>query len=260
MKKSYFDSAKKYLLSFDGVTENILDSQIVFDESQIPKTKSDLFFKMISHACNRQGMPNSIGDIKAISQFLYNFDSDATAENYNSWDDLFERIKGHYKPPGRMVKSNPHSHWVIFCKSIISIATFLKRFITIDDFDSFVSSFISHSVADVRLGLPLILEKEIFGYKFALACDFLKENVSPEFVKPDTHIKDIFIGLGISNPDASDFQIFRDVIAYSEEIKTKPYTVDKMFWLVGSGDFYKHKVIIRSNKKEFIAKVKSNAL
>ena len=46
--------------------------------------------------------------------------------------------------------------------------------------------------------LALLLKNEIHGYGFALACDFLKENYSPEYAKPDTHIQVIFYSLHLS--------------------------------------------------------------
>jgi len=78
------------------------------------------------------------------------------------------------------------------------------------------------------------------------------------FIKPDTHIRDIFIGLNISKIDSSDFQIFRDVIAFSNSIKQEPYKVDKLFWLIGSGNFYKSEIQVKTNKQEFVRKVKDN--
>jgi hypothetical protein len=105
--------------------------------------------------------------------------------------------------------------------------------------------------------LPLIIKEEIFGYQFALACDFIKDNISPLFVKPDVHIKEIFKGLGISEKNASDYQIFRDVINFSEDIHEAPYTVDRVFWTIGGKALYKDRKVIKdikikSSKKEFI--------
>ncbi len=169
---------------------------------------------------------------------------------------LFDYISENYKTPGRMEKSNSHNYWVIFCKSIISIANYLSKFNNIDDFNKYVFQFIN-SNSDIRLSLPLILKEEIFGYQFALSCDFIKENISPEFIKPDVHIRDIFIGIGISHDNISDYQLFRDVINFSESISEVPYTVDKLFWLIGSGNFYNYNIKINTNKKLFIEKIRS---
>jgi len=77
------------------------------------------------------------------------------------------------------------------------IAHFLSAYETFDDFDRFIKGFLINEHS--KLALPLLLAEEIFGFGFALSCDFLKENVSPEFIKPDTHINYIAQELGITN-------------------------------------------------------------
>lgn len=153
-----------------------------------------------------------------------------------------------------MEKSNNKSYWVIYCKAILSIAQFLSKYSCLEEFEKFVNGFLTNEYS--RLALPLLLEKEIFGFGFALACDFLKENVSPDFVKPDTHLNDISKGLGITSHSSDNFQIFKDVVLYSQRIGKLPYEVDKIFWLVGSGRFYLFgKTIFPTNKKVFLKRV-----
>src|SRR3989344_2362796 len=252
-----YHEARKYLLGFTGIDERILDQQIAFPEQNRPKTKSELFKKMIDHAKNRQGMPNAIGDTAILGSCLYDFDADKVSDYYKSWEDLFDTIRAKCKLPGRMERGNSHNYWVIFCKSILSVAKFVSRFKTINDFDSYVGQFITN-VPDTRLALPLLLEKEIFGYKFALACDFVKENISPLFVKPDVHIKAIFTGISLSEENASDFQIFRDVVKFAESINQVPYSVDKVFWLIGSGNFYLAGIRVLTNREMFIDLINSH--
>lgn len=252
MEKSViYNKAKDYLLSFKEINENILNEHIIFNESNCPKDIESLFIKMLEHAKNRQGMPNSIGPINKLKRFLYSFNPNKVLKNYSNWENIFLKIQNNYSPPGRMDINNSRNYWVIFSKSVYSIAEYLTNFKSIDDFYNYVNQFIT-STPDTRLALALLLEKEIFGYQFALACDFIKESISSEFIKPDVHIKDIFCGLNLSREGSSDFQIFRDVIRFSKDINEPPYTVDKVFWLIGSGNFYKANIKIKSNKKDFI--------
>lgn len=254
-KREIFEEARNYLLeSYKsyGITKEILDDQIAFPEQEKPKTKNKLFYKMIDHAQNRQGMPNAIGDINKLAPYLENFDAGAVLKKYRDWEILFDTLKREYHDaPGRMEKGNPHNYWVIYCKSIISIAKFVRRFATMGDFDSYVSRFITNT-PDTQLALPLILKEEIFGYQFALACDFVKENIWPEFVKPDVHIRAIFIGTGMSAADSSDYRVFRDVIDYAASIGQSPYSVDKLFWLIGSGKFYRAGIKVPPKREKFI--------
>lgn len=253
----YYNKAKEYLLSFDSVTNEMLEKQFSEWKDRKPKTIQQLFKAFLDHAKNRQGMPNSIGDVKKLSPILFNFDHLEVKTAYRDWESLFDAIQqSNYSPPGRMVKSNNKSHWVIYCKAIISITDFLASYKTLDEFYEFVNGFLTNEQS--KLALPLLLSEEIFGFGFALACDFLKENVSPEFIKPDTHINDIAQGLGITK-SKSNYRIFKDVQSYCNRIGVLPYEVDKLFWLVGSGNFYLSKVKINSSKQQFITDITSQA-
>lgn len=109
-----------------------------------------------------------------------------------------------------------------------------------------------------KLALPLLLKEELFGFGFALACDFLKENGYSEFVKPDTHINDIATAIGITKA-TTDFGVFRDVVAYCKRNNLVPYEFDKLIWLVGSGSFYLNDLTVKTDKKTFVAHLLSVA-
>lgn len=246
----YFDKAKEYLLSFEEISPEILGKQLNGWSNNKPKTIVGLYKAMLMNAQNRQGMPNSIGDINNLKDILFGFNPRKVIKNYSSWDEIFDAIKNSsYKPPGRMVKSNNKSYWVIYCKSILSIAEFLHGYKNVKAFNEFVEGFYTNEYS--KVALPLLLKQEIYGFGFALACDFLKENGYPEFIKPDTHINFIARELGITE-SASDYGIFKDVVSYCERIDKLPYEVDKLFWLVGSGRFYLSDIKIKSSRNEFI--------
>jgi len=250
-----FHLAKEYLLSFEGVTEEIINRHLKDWNEGKPENLSEICKKMVSSAKNRGGMPNYIGDIEKLSKYVYDFDPHEISNYYSSWNELFDKIEQNYDPPGRMEKNNSKNAWVQFTKSIITISKFLMRFEDKEEFDNFVQNFNDNE--ETRAALPLLLQEEIFGFRFALACDFLKESGYPEYVKTDTHIKDIFVGLELTQEE-EDFQIFKDVISYAESIDEKPYEVDKLFWLIGSGKFYLErdengkKLKINTSKDEFI--------
>ncbi|MEZ5329816.1 MAG: hypothetical protein R3F19_32615 [Verrucomicrobiales bacterium] len=250
-----YDRAKAYLLSFEPVTEEMLERQIQEWETKKPSSIKDLFKAFLHHAQNRQGMPNSIGEIEELSSILFEFDHIAVVENYGNWEAIFDAIfESEYSPPGRMVKGNKKSHWVVYCKAIASISMFLARYRSLEEFQDFVDGFLTNEQS--KLALPLLLSEEIFGFGFALACDFLKENVSPYFIKPDTHINEIAREVGITKSTQS-YQIFKDVQLYCSNIGVLPYHVDKVFWLVGSGNFYLSNVRVRSSRQEFLASLRT---
>lgn len=237
------------------MTNEIIDSHLNHWKSRKPKTIPELFRASLLHAQNRRGMPNSIGNIEGLRSVLFDFSPSEVSKKYQSWSELFDAIsRGNYKPPGRLEKENNKSHWVIYCKSIVSIAEFLSTYSSIEEFDNFVHGFLTNKHS--RLALPLLLKEEIFGFGFALACDFLKETGYPDFVKPDTHINDISRGLGITDAK-NDFGVFKDLEAYCQRIDMLPYEVDKLFWLVGSGRFYLNNLKVNTSKWDFIKNINS---
>lgn len=250
----YYEKAKEYLLSFDEISVDMLNAHVNEWKSRKPKSISELFIALLNHVKNRQGMPNSIGDIKNLSSILCDFDHNQVVEKYGGWESVFDSIKqSDYSPPGRMDRENNKSHWVIYCKAIISIAEFLSAYKSLEEFQKFVHGFLTNEQS--KLALPLLLSEEIFGLGFALACDFLKENVSPEFIKPDTHINELAQRLGITKSKHA-YKIFKDVISYCNRIEVLPYEVDKIFWLIGSGKFYLYNIEIKTSKDQFIAMVR----
>jgi len=254
-----YAKAWEYLLSFAEIDTSIINKHLDEYKEDNPESMEDVLYVILESVKNRQGMPKAIGRIENIEPCLCDYSATRITEEYNSnWKKLFRTVKSKCKPPGRMLIDNPHNYWVIFCKAIISASKFVSRFSDIEEFNTFVKAFYLNEYT--RVALPLLLEKEIFGMRFALACDFLKENGYPKFVKPDVHIKAIFNGLGISNSE-SDYEIFKDVIRFSETIGELPYKVDKLFWLIGSGDFYLvYDKRISTNRDEFIERTRKQLL
>jgi hypothetical protein len=252
---------EKYVLSKSQNNQEKLDYYLNEWKYRKPNSIRELYRNLLMHAQNRQGMPNSIGDIDKLKDLLFNFDPKLVSKNYTDWQDLFIKIQNSYEPPGRMEIDNSRNLWVVYSKSILSTSKFLSRFESLTQFEEYVDQFISTNNVDLRIALPLLLSEELFGFGFALSCDFIKENVSPEFVKPDVHIKDIFIGIDICSESDTDFVVFRKIINFSKDTGKKPYWIDKLFWLVGSktyyvNDRYSKSEKINTSKKELIELLK----
>ena len=230
------DITYNYVLERSQNNKEKLDYYLNEWKYRKPKDLQSLYRNLLMHAQNRRGMPNSIGNIDNLKDVLFNFEPHLIDEAYSSWRELFLKIQQSHKPQSRMEIGNPKNYWVVYTKSILSTSKFLCRFADLEEFEQYVNQFVSKNNVDLRIALPLLLSEELFG--FALACDFIKENVSPEFVKPDVHIKDIFIGINICSESDSDFEVFRKIVSFSESVEKKPYWIDKLFWLVGSKRYY----------------------
>lgn len=243
--------ARAYLLSLPDVTEQILDAHLKNWEHLRKDSIPALYETLLHHAKNRQGMPNIIGDVARLRGIFFDFDPNEVAAKYKSDRDILNQIVAQRVPiAGAINANNPRSYWVIFAKAALSAAHFLRDFPTAQDFHSFVQAFyVNHHS---RLALPLLLKEELFGFGFALACDFLKESGYNGFVKPDTHLNDICRAAGITEA-VTDFGVFKDVVAYCKKHDLVPYEFDKLIWLVGSGNFYLFNRTVPADKGVFIA-------
>jgi len=140
---------------------------------------------------------------------------------------------------------------VIFGRGVISAAVFLSDFQGKDEFDVFTKDFQRNKYS--REALPMLLDKEIFGFGFALACDFLKEVGYDGYPKPDVHLMDVFKKSGLC--ERNDYEVFKTIIEVAETVGKTPYEVDKRIWLVCTGNFYYDKKEVAGKKKELIAQV-----
>jgi hypothetical protein len=230
-----------YILKNSSVNIEKLDYYLNEWEFKKPKSLEELFKNLLISAKNTGGMPNFIGDIDNLEPFLCNYSPRKIIILYGCWENLFDKINNsNFTTPSPMKKDEIRNSWVKYCKSIIDSAKFLARFENFSDFKNYVNQFINPENTDLRIALPLIIKEEIYNVGFALSCDFIKENISPEFIKPDVHINKIFIGIGICKHIDSDYEIFRKIILFSQRAEKKPYWIDKLFWLIGSGKFYEN--------------------
>ncbi|MGM9747083.1 MAG: hypothetical protein ACI30H_09005 [Paludibacteraceae bacterium] len=139
--------------------------------------------------------------------------------------------------------------WIKWCQGILSAARFLNQFKkTID-----LRACFAQMYNDVRLrpALPAWLAKEIIGMDFTLACDFLKE-IGYDYPKPDRHITDVFEKrCGTRDP----YQIYKKVVEYAYAIGISAYKLDKMIWLICSGNFYKDNIKVKGRKADLLKRL-----
>jgi len=249
-----FEFGKEYLLGFEEVTEEILNHHLYIDKLD---TIEKVFKRLLQSLKNRGAMNNTIGKLDELENFeqvLCGYKPKKVMKNYDGWRELFKRIKAECKPKGRMDIDNKQSYWVIFCKGAIDGAKYMSRFQNYGEFAKYVDKFYSNELT--REVLPMRIGEEIRGIKFALACDFLKECGYSKYVKPDRHLTYIFNKLGICDSE-NDHKVYDAIINFANVIGEEPYTVDKLFWLIGSGNFYKDlKKKVKTNKKTFVEEAK----
>ncbi|MFW2178239.1 MULTISPECIES: hypothetical protein [unclassified Moraxella] len=259
------DYAYHFVLEKSQVDKKRLDYYLnQFQETVNIREKSlNYIYKSLLGSCKNTGrMTNAIGNIDDLNDVLFNFDPIKVKQNFSDWEAVFHAIQqANIRHQDKFNLQNSLNSWVRYSKSIFTGATFLAEFESYKSFSDFVDCFVKDNNPNLQIALPLLLKEEIFGLGFALACDFIKENVSDKYVKPDTHINDILIGIEVCNEDDSNFTIFRKAINFANATEKSPYYIDKLFWLIGSGYFYENnqyptRLDFQKNlKKQFINEI-----
>jgi hypothetical protein len=225
--KILYTSAYQFIQNHIGKSE--LDKRLSHYRGDYKvETMEDVFWQLLTSLTNKRGMTRTIGDIDALGPFLFEFNPALAQEHYKNWEKLFRVIKENYTPPGRM---NEDGYWGVFVKGAVSGARFLSQFKSFRAFDKFVDNF---SANDISLGgLPILIEQEIYGMGFPLACDFLKEAGYKRYSKPDIHLKTIFYECGIVG-GYDDYDVFKAVVSMARVCGELPVVVDSILWLIGS--------------------------
>jgi hypothetical protein len=258
-----YSLAKEYLLQLrkEGVTPELLGKYLHFSEiGSRPDTIPGIYCRILESAQNANMKAGVIGGaidgVHKLGRVLCDFCPTAVLEKYpGTWESVLDDIERQLQPRGK-VRRTPRAIWPQYCKTILSAARFMTRFSTASDFYEWTDSFQQN--VESRISLAKQLSGCIHGMGFALTCDFLKELGYEGYPKPDVHVKEIFMALELCATGVNDYEVFRAVARVAGNVGGTPYTVDRLFWLIGSGYFYADLHIgnngrIGSHKKQFIA-------
>ncbi|WP_019864723.1 hypothetical protein [Methylovulum miyakonense] len=232
--------AKKFLISQipSPNAKKILESYLTLpDGSAEPVEINELFRRLLSSAQNTNMKANVIGGsidgIENLGKALFNFDPKKVDKKFaNDPSKLLSHLIKKLNPRGE-IRETSRSIWPKYCQTIISASVFFNQFEDGDDFFDWAN----YLYQDERsmASLPMILAAEIDGIGYPLACDFLKELGFVNFGKPDVHIIDIFVGIGLCDEKASPYKIQKIIAQMAKASKVSSYNIDKLFWLIGSG-------------------------
>lgn len=239
--KTAFQLAYDYLLNLNipGLDSALLDKYMHLpDQLDRPNTIAGLYQRLLFSAQNsnmKAGViGGALGGVERLAIVLDEFNPTYVINTYPDWESLLDTIENELQPRGK-IRRSPQSIWPRYCQTIRSAAAFMQQFETAAEFYTWAEFF--NQDKRVQSALPLLLEVEIYGVGFPLACDFLKE-LGFDYAKPDVHLKDIFMALDLCPPNPTNYQIFQTVLRIARHVDTTAYAVDKLFWLIGSGWFY----------------------
>ena len=206
-----------------------------------------VFQAFVSTMQDYQSRPRVINYLKRkdeIDSILCDLDYQEVLKKYNP-DSLLEAFAS-----SLTIKNiqSPQNTWRQYSISLIDGARFLSSFTSYQDFDRFIQNFSLNLYT--KEALPLMLGKEIHGMGLALACDWLKELGYLDYPKPDLHLIDVFYQTGLAKNDP--WSCFKAVIKTAEAGNITPYALDKIIWLICTGNYYRYSVKGKSLKEEFI--------
>ncbi len=254
--KFVFESAKEFLNEIIARHSNLNSSILkkhLQHESKFENIQ-DAHRRLIKSLSNRNMMATVIGfdnREKEMSSLLFEYYPSKILANYKNTDELLSTFKNKFKLQRTHGKRNL---WRIFSKGIISGSKFMASFKNKDEFDGFIKNFTHNKYT--KAALPMLLSKEIKGFGFALACDFLKELGYRDYPKPDVFLIKIFHELGLSE-SKEQYEVYKSITEMAKVVGEDAYTVDKIFWLIGSGKFYLVNINIGRNSDKFIKNIKS---
>ncbi|MBU6430935.1 MAG: hypothetical protein KGJ58_01975 [Patescibacteria group bacterium] len=250
--KFVFEFAEQFLnkiINENKLSNSILERHLIHEKfSDIQNINR----RLIRSLSNRNMMDSVIGfdkKEKEMRSILFEYNPNKILDNYKNSDELLEQFKLKFNLQNIQ---NKRSLWRKFSEGIISGSEFMASFADKDDFDRFIKTFSLNKYT--KAALPMLLSKEIKGFGFALACDFLKEIGYRDYPKPDVMLIDIFHELGLSKSN-EPYEVYKSIVEMSEVVGKDAYTVDKIFWLIGSGKLIGNKSIGR-NRDEFIKLLK----
>jgi thermostable 8-oxoguanine DNA glycosylase len=261
LDRAAYALAKEFLLRSGverGITSELIEKYLYLSKPR-PSTLAGLYERILESAqsANMKAgvIGGSIGGVGNLGRVLCDFQPSRVLEKYQAdWEEVLDDVVAQLKPRGS-IRRTPRSIWPRYCRTILSSAKFLSQFESANDFYDWVDFFDKDERA--RAALPMLLDQEIEGFGFALACDFVMGLGYENFCKPDVHIKEIVQELGLCPWGTSDYEVFKAVATVARNVGVTPYNVDKLFWLIGSGNFYEDQDVgdggrIGGRKKDFI--------
>lgn len=195
-----------------------------------------------------------------IKEAVCDYDSAIFIKRYANWESLYDSfIKNGLKDNGknRQVKKEysnniPLTNWEKYAKGLFEGINFLANnngFEIVKGLIDLTSTI--NKITDIEINKIKTISNYIPGFGLALACDWLKECGCTWLVKPDIHIIEVYKHLiNSENDKIKNEDLIIDMFDYSILIQHEvdksmtAYKLDKMIWLICTGDFYQYNIKI----------------
>ena len=183
----------------------------------------------------------------AFREIFLNYDANAILSSYTP-----ETLLNRFAERLAINIERPNSIFSKYAKTVIDTCKFINGFANENDFDKHVQPYLSSVEDQIRLADQIA--SAIYNCGFTLACNALKDLGYIEYAKPDTHIISILHTFSLC--DNKPKSAFRIILEMARAVGDTPFNVDRIFWMIGSGDFYLHETKVKT-KNAFISRAKA---
>lgn len=251
-----YDYAVSYLKEH---TKNLVNDAVLDDYFEVHKASSlDEAFKrgVVSvNDNNKRTMANPIAYFRpehkaAIDTILCNFKLNTVRAKYgNDVEELWKDLCSQCVPDS---EQSPKGAWYKFARNIITLGAYLSEF---SDIDELYQEFEKAESPEEKIKLVNKVSAQVSQWGFAMASNWIKDMGMTGYCKPDQHIRAIIDGIYQTGDNMKT--VFKKVIEVANQCNVSPFKLDRVLFLVGSGDFYGQgheniRKLYNGNEKDFI--------
>ena len=230
---------------------------------------SQIWVQMAFHAQNATIISNIVkfeANLDFLDETLCHFEPNKFLKKYNNPDseknilqiveDLHyndKTCKGLKWNSEKSKEANKDTIIRRYSNTLLDTAVYLSKF---NNREEFLDDLLNHYEQKNYKELIKYFRKQVpHGFSVALSCDFLKEfdESFSDLPKPDIHIKDTLCAIcshdeNYYNSEKREYECIQEMQQLTREINNSlstdkqitVYQLDKMIWLICSGNFYLH--------------------
>ena len=255
-----YKEAMDYLQEHSHVLTNEIKYEKILDaylENERKTTMNEVFetavfsFNDWNHNTGKNGIKAHEEEVKALfNDFDLNYFNDKVKTLTD--DELEELFKKAFYGSCEAYKK--------LKKNVCDVAVYLSGFKGVTKMYEYFDSFDSTKASE-RKKLIDEIAKRIKWWGTALVPNWLKDIGMSNYSKPDMHVVSIISGIGLSSEDC--YEVMEAVFKIADDYKSvdadaSAFKLDRILWLIGTGNFYNHKDIVSydGNEDDFIGTVK----
>jgi hypothetical protein len=211
-------------------------------------TARPIFKRLLISLTNKWIMLSVIGEVELMREAFFGFDHSQVLRE-GGWRPLLWRLKKTVPRAAGVSMRNPKSLWLKFATGAFDCANFMGTMFAgpdspAGDFHKLVDSHCQSPESAWQFAKSIA--RTIDGLGPTLCCDFLKEIGAVHYCKPDVWVLRALEGCRLIPHENCDLYLaFHQVWRISDATHSRPVTVDKILWIMGSGRWS------ASNGKEF---------